>query len=286
MTADGPPPPPPSPPPLPQPPSPLPLTGPDGPWWPVREAYAAHGRAVVHGRWREWLPTDPQGVALDPALRGVLDDRDRRRLRTLPRPAARGRFVASRLLLKHLVAAVSDTAPEAVRLAYEPGGRPYALCAGAGRVELSLSHTGDLLVAGVSRRGHIGVDVEAAGRPMRYADVGRRLCAPAERAALAGLAEPERERALLRLWTLKEAYTKALGRGMRLAFAGFEFDAAISGGGWRFTVSEVGSGWPSESHFISSVWWQHECSVGGFGRELVERPRRFGNNRMRAYDGG
>ncbi|MGY0061526.1 4'-phosphopantetheinyl transferase family protein [Streptomyces sp. LZ34] len=234
-------------------------------------------------------------MALDPGLRGMLDDRDRRRLRTLPRPAARGRFVASRLLLKHLVAAVSGATPEAVCLAYEPGGRPYASCVGTGRVEVSLSHTGELLVAGVSRRGRIGVDVEAAGRPMRYADVGRRLCAPAERAALAGLAEPERERALLRLWTLKEAYTKALGRGMRLAFAEFEFgvvvSSGVSGGGWRFAVSDVGnghptSGHPAGSHLISSVWWQHECSVGGFGRELVERPRRFGNNRMRAYDGG
>ncbi|KAK1179474.1 4'-phosphopantetheinyl transferase superfamily protein [Streptomyces sp. NBS 14/10] len=274
MTPDGP------------PPSPLPLTGPDGPWRPVRQAYAAHGRVVVHGRWREWLPLDPQDLALDQDLRGMLDERDRRRLRTLPRPAARGRFVASRLLLKHLVAAVSGTAPEAVCLAYEPGGRPYARCAGAGRVELSLSHTGDLLVAGVSRRERIGVDVEASGRPMRYADVGRRLCAPAERAALADLAEPERERGLLRLWTLKEAYTKALGCGMRLAFAEFEFDAVVSGGGWRFTISEVNGDHSAGSHFISSVWRQHECSVGGFGRELVERPRRFGNNRMRVYDGG
>ncbi|MDX3229749.1 4'-phosphopantetheinyl transferase family protein [Streptomyces sp. ME19-01-6] len=225
-------------------------------------------------------------MALDPVLRGMLDDRDRRRLRTLPRPAARGRFMASRLLLKHLVAAVSDTTPEAVCLAYEPGGRPYARRVGADRVEVGLSHTGELLVAGVSRRGRIGVDVEAAGRPMPYADVGRRLCAPAERAALAGLVEPERERALLRLWTLKEAYTKALGRGMRLAFDEFEFDAVVSGGGWRCAVSQVDSGHPSSSHIISSVWRQYECSVGGFGRELVERPRRFGNNRMRAYGGG
>lgn len=257
---------------------PLALTGPDGPWHPVREAFAAHGRAVVHSRWREWHPAGPQGPALD--------DRDRRRLRTLPRPAARGRFVASRLLLKHLVAAVSDTTAEAVCLAYESGGRPYAVRPGGYRVEISLSHTGDLLVAGVSRRGRIGVDVEAAGRPMRYDDVGPRLCAPAERAALAGLAEPERERALLRLWTLKEAYTKALGRGMRLAFAEFEFEAMVSRGGWRFMVSEVSGDEKEIGHLVSAVWRQHACSVGGFGRELVERPGGFGNNRMRADGGG
>lgn len=265
---------------------PLALTGPDGPWRPVREAFAAHGRAVVHGRWREWPPAGLQGTAPAPALRGMLDDRDRRRLRILPRPAARGRFVASRLLLKHLVATVSDIAPEAVRLAYEPGGRPYAVCPGAYRVDISLSHTGDLLVAGVSRRGRIGVDVEATGRPMRYDDVGRRLCAPAERAALAKLAEPERERLLLRLWTLKEAYTKALGCGMRLAFAEFEFEAMASRGGWGFSVSEMCAGEKKSGHLVSTVWRQHACSVGGFGRELVERPGGFGNNRMRADGGG
>ncbi|MER6141218.1 4'-phosphopantetheinyl transferase superfamily protein [Streptomyces sparsogenes] len=263
-----------------------------GPWRPAREAFAAHGRAVVHSRWREWLPAGPGGhaVALGAAARGMLDDHDRRRLRTLPRPAARARFLASRLLLKHLVAAVTDTLPAAVCLAYEPGGRPYVAHPGAAGLEVSLSHTGDLLVAAVSRYGRIGVDVEPAGRPMRYADVGRRLCAPAEHAALAPLPEPERARALLRLWTLKEAYTKALGQGMRLAFAEFEFEAAISRDGWRCAVSEVrgpfSPGFSPGGHLVSAVWRQHGCSVGGFGRELVEWPRRFGNNRMRADGGG
>ncbi|TXS59580.1 4-phosphopantetheinyl transferase family protein, partial [Streptomyces sp. me109] len=40
------------------------------------------------------------------------------------------------------------------------------------------------------------------------------VCTPAEAAELAALPEDERTVRLLHLWTLKEAYTKALGHGM------------------------------------------------------------------------
>ncbi|PRH80643.1 hypothetical protein C6N75_03085 [Streptomyces solincola] len=191
--------------------------GPAGPWQPVREGLARQGNAVVHTTWGEWLP-----VALtDPALRPMLG-RDWQRYRGTVDPAARYRFVASRLAVKYTAAAALDADPAELDLSYKIGGRPYLR--GFGQIDISLSHTDDVIAVGVSLHGRIGVDAEPADRHMSFDLLQGHMCTPAERAELAALPAEERGAAMLRLWTLKEAYTKALGQGLRMGFTEFGFD--------------------------------------------------------------
>ncbi len=48
--------------------------------------------------------------------------------------------------------------------------------------------------------------------------LAERVCTPAELAYLRAAPAPERRRALVRLWTRKEAFAKAVGRGLELPF--------------------------------------------------------------------
>lgn len=57
----------------------------------------------------------------------------------------------------------------------------------------------------------IGIDVERVGRA---ADIPAHVLHPVEIAWLASLAPEDRARGFARLWTLKEAYLKALGTGL------------------------------------------------------------------------
>ncbi|MFJ1755864.1 4'-phosphopantetheinyl transferase family protein [Kitasatospora sp. NPDC088134] len=196
---------------------PLLMPGPRAPWLRVRQAMSWHGHAVVHAYTEQWQ----DAVLAEPELRAVLGSRDWQRLGTLERARTRERFAASRLLVRYAAGAALQVPPDAVELGYRPGGRPYLR--GCDQVDVSISHTRDLIVVGLNRRGRIGVDTELADRKVRYQDMRRLLCTPAERRWLGALPEPERERRLLRLWTLKEAYTKALGQGMRLGFTEFGF---------------------------------------------------------------
>ncbi|MFE4642950.1 4'-phosphopantetheinyl transferase family protein [Streptomyces sp. NPDC056730] len=197
---------------------PIHVSGPAGPWHPVREGLALRGNAVVHTTWGEWLPA----AVTDPALRPLLG-RDWQRYRNTTDPTIRYRFVASRLAVKFTAAAALGTEPAELDLAYRIGGRPYLR--GFGQIDVSLTHTDDLIAVGISRHGRIGVDAEPADRPMSFDLLRRHMCTPAERAELAPLPEAEQAAALLRLWTLKEAYTKALGQGLRLGFTEFGFAA-------------------------------------------------------------
>jgi 4'-phosphopantetheinyl transferase len=190
---------------------------PAGPWRQVHEQLRTHGHAVVHTTWGEWLPT----ALTQPRLRRLLGRRDWARSRRIPDPTVRYRFVASRLLMKYTAAAALQTGPESLDVSYRLGGRPYLR--GFDQLDLSLTHTGELMAVGLSRDGRIGVDVEPADRRMRLDLMQAQMCTPAEQAELAPLSQAEQTRQTLRLWTLKEAYTKALGQGMRLRFTEFGF---------------------------------------------------------------
>ncbi|MEU0163415.1 4'-phosphopantetheinyl transferase superfamily protein [Streptomyces sp. NPDC006261] len=197
---------------------PLHVPRPTGPWRGVQDSLSQLGNAVVYTTWGEWLPS----VLTHPRLRELLG-RDLDRYRRTPDAAVRYRFAASRLFTKYMAAAALGTRPEYLDLAYRLGGRPYLR--GFDQLELSLTHTAELMAVGLSRTGRIGVDVELADRFVRLDLLEARMLTPAEAREIAELPEDRRIPHALELWTRKEAYTKALGQGLRLGFKEFGFGA-------------------------------------------------------------
>ncbi|MGW0832487.1 4'-phosphopantetheinyl transferase family protein [Streptomyces prunicolor] len=128
-------------------------------------------------------------------------------------------FVASRLLLRHAAAHVLGATPADIDVARAPEGRPFLR--GCEELDVSVRHTGDLAVVALSCSGRVGVDVASAARTV--GGLGEEVFTAHELTAPAHLPDARRARALLRLWTLKEAYAKTLGHGLRLPFASFGF---------------------------------------------------------------
>ncbi|MFE3022120.1 4'-phosphopantetheinyl transferase family protein [Streptomyces sp. NPDC059256] len=195
---------------------PVKISGRDGAWDRVRADLEEHSVAVLHARLADWRPDQAGG----PRLRALLG-RDWERYLEMSHPAVRVRFAASRVLLKFAAAVALRVPPQVIELAYGPTGRPYLR--GCDAVDISLSHTEDLLLIGLTTRGLIGVDAEREDRPLYTRGLHRHVCTPHELAALESLPPQQRERALVRLWTLKEAYSKAIGQGMRFRFTDFGF---------------------------------------------------------------
>jgi 4'-phosphopantetheinyl transferase len=175
---------------------------------------------VVYARLEDWLSDWQPDTGLDSALPGLLG-RDWERFTAMTNPDVRARFLATRLLLKYTAGAVLEARPADIDLAYKPGGRPYLR--GCDQVDISLSHTADLLVVGITRRGWIGVDAELTSRQLRGSAVERQICTPYETQMLDRTGDQRRNTALVRLWTLKEAYSKAIGQGLRFRFTEFGF---------------------------------------------------------------
>ncbi|MDO0926662.1 4'-phosphopantetheinyl transferase superfamily protein [Streptomyces sp. TG1A-8] len=195
---------------------PLRLHGPAGPWRRVRRALHERGTVLVYGLLADWIPDDRESAGLRQLL-----GHDWARYEAMALAPVRDRFAASRRLIKYVAGCALRAAPASVELGYRPGGRPCLR--GCDHLDISLSHTGDLLLLGITRRGGIGVDAEPADRRTLLTGTERRFWTPCESEALARIAEARRPREMVRLWTLKEAYSKAIGQGMRFRFSDFGF---------------------------------------------------------------
>ncbi|MEV7870626.1 4'-phosphopantetheinyl transferase superfamily protein [Streptomyces sp. NPDC088124] len=194
---------------------PITVPGPTADWRRVRADLERHGTAVLCARQDDWRP---EGTGT--RLRALLGH-DWQRFQELTHPRVRTRFAASRLLLKSAAAAALGVPPESVELGYGLTGRPFLR--GYDGVHISLSHTDDLLLVGLATDGAIGVDAERADRVLYGSGLVRQMCTPYEARRIEAMPLAERNPALLRLWTLKEAYTKAVGLGLLLRFTDFGF---------------------------------------------------------------
>ncbi|MEV6172008.1 4'-phosphopantetheinyl transferase superfamily protein [Streptomyces sp. NPDC051954] len=160
----------------------------------------ARGTVAAYGSVSDWSDRAPR-------LRGT----DATRLRGSTHPDVRARFLAARALLHH----ITGTA----ELTYTSTGRPCLR-----EYAVSLSHTGDLVLVGLCTRTRltIGVDVERADRRLDGPRFPSRMCTPGELTRLARTPPDARNALLLRWWTSKEAYSKALGHGLGLDFTTFD----------------------------------------------------------------
>ncbi|MFH8342764.1 4'-phosphopantetheinyl transferase family protein [Streptomyces sp. AM6-12] len=123
-----------------------------------------------------------------------------------------------------------------------PGGLPR----GGDHLDFNLSHAGGYSLLGIVRRQRIGVDVEGLGREARGLETIVTTFAPEEQRWAAEVPEgPRRERRVLRLWTLKEAYSKARGLGLGLPFDEFSFSLADDRGvlGFRPPADDLAGRW-------------------------------------------
>ncbi|MEV0495156.1 4'-phosphopantetheinyl transferase family protein [Streptomyces atratus] len=195
---------------------PIAISGPSADWSRVRADLDRHGAAVLCARQDDWRP---EGAGAR-RLRALLGH-DWERYLELTHPRVRTRFAASRVLLKFAAAAALGVRPQSVELGYGLTGRPCLR--GYDGVHISLSHTDDLLLVGLATDGVIGVDTERSDRVLYGSGLGRHMCTPYEAERIEAMPVAERNPAMLRLWTLKEAYSKAIGLGMLFRFTDFGF---------------------------------------------------------------
>jgi 4'-phosphopantetheinyl transferase len=99
-------------------------------------------------------------------LLDLLDSAERARLELLDRPADRGRSMVGAAMLRAAVASHTGIAPADVivdrtcRECGKPHGAPRIVNRGVAAPWVSVSHSGLLVVVGLSARGPVGVDVQ------------------------------------------------------------------------------------------------------------------------------
>lgn len=152
----------------------------------------------------------------------ALDGRERARAEAIGDPARRRQYLASRIIMRRVLAEELGRAASDLQFTAGPHGRP-ALACGSGP-SFNLSHSGAHAALAVCHAATVGVDMEEP-RPLHGARrIARRFFAPEEWRALENLDENAFDNAFRRLWMLKEAYIKADGRGFACSLRDFAID--------------------------------------------------------------
>ena len=157
----------------------------------------------------------------------LLSPDEAERARRFSHPEHRGRWVLGRATLRAILARYTKEAPEEIRFRYDKGGKPrLASPASTPEVHFNLSHSGALMVLGVTHVGPIGVDVEQLQELPDRDGLMARFFSAAEQRAIRELPRSHRTEAFYSCWTRKEAYLKALGLGLSGSLDAFDVSVA------------------------------------------------------------
>jgi 4'-phosphopantetheinyl transferase len=128
-------------------------------------------------------------------------------------------YVTAHALLHAMLGVYAETG---FRLRTNEWGKPE-IDAPGNSLRFNLTHTNGLAACAVTMIDDLGVDAEARGRVTDYLELAGRFFAPSEAAYIGALTDADRQSAFLQLWTLKEAFIKAVGKGLSIPLDEFAF---------------------------------------------------------------
>ncbi len=154
------------------------------------------------------------------AYLSILSEGEHARLPGLFHADDRELFILARGFLRRTLSHYLKESPSEIRFEYGPFGKPK-LSRESPRLEFNLSHSASEILVAVSADREIGIDVERTVREWKRLD--RRVFSECEISELEKLPEEIRRDAFFRGWTQKEAFLKAVGKGMGLPLKEFTF---------------------------------------------------------------
>ncbi len=155
-------------------------------------------------------------------LDASLADDERRRAERFHFEKDRRHFIAGRGALRTLLAGYLHQRPDQVRFAYTNYGKPLLADDTIPPLRFNLSHAHGLGLLAVTLGREIGVDVERIRDDLDREPLAERFFSPREVADLKALPPELRREAFYQCWTRKEAYIKAVGKGLSLPLDRFD----------------------------------------------------------------
>ncbi len=148
-------------------------------------------------------------------LLNVLGANERDRFNRYKNQLAAQQFLSGRILLRYILCKHHNLSNGQITIGYNRFGKPLLIDS---ELQFNIAHSKAWLVCVVANN-PVGIDVEKiiAWRER----VAKRVLSEPEYSALQTLNAFEKTEQFYSLWTLKESYSKAIGRGLTVPFNGF-----------------------------------------------------------------
>ena len=142
-------------------------------------------------------------------------------------PKDRSQFIVSRGALRAILSRYLTINPSLLRFDYNPYGKPFVTSAqGGNTLRFNLSHSRGMALIAITKNREIGVDIEGINPNFSCLEIAERFFSPLENSVLRSLPEHLQPTAFFTCWTRKEAYIKAVGKGLSIPLNGFDVTLA------------------------------------------------------------
>ena len=197
------------------------------------------------------------------SLSALLSEQERLKATAFKNDDMRRRYIAVRAKLRRIIAGYLKTDPAELQFKVAEHGKPYLAC---GSVHFNLSHTANHLVIAVANFPNIGIDIEKIKFRNNFDGLAARCFSVDELQAWRQLSVDEQTQAFYRLWVKKEAFVKAIGRGLAMGLQQCEVEL-VAGGQLKAIPSEYG---------VADDWLTTEVLIeASVNTALVTPMRRF-----------
>jgi len=161
--------------------------------------------------------------------------------------------VAGELLARYSVGQYLQSPLQEISLVFGEKGKPHI--GNLSDVHFNISHSGNYVVCAVAPN-EIGIDVERIRRVnLRIAE---RFFSHSEISDLMALGEEARMHYFITLWTIKESYLKAIGRGLTQHLNSFTI--IRTGDSYLLTGNREAEGYGIETHQLSPDYMMAVCA--------------------------
>ncbi|WP_387692406.1 4'-phosphopantetheinyl transferase family protein [Photorhabdus sp. RM71S] len=134
-------------------------------------------------------------------------------------------YLVTRTLVRHVLCKyLQDVLPMELKFVTNTNKKPYVSPSQMRfPLQFNISHTDKMIVIAVTKSNEVGIDVEYLDRDNCTFDIAERFFAESEYQQLKALSPEQQKRRFFSLWTLKEAYVKACGKGLYIPLDEFWF---------------------------------------------------------------
>jgi 4'-phosphopantetheinyl transferase len=144
-------------------------------------------------------------------------------------PKDRSQFIVSRGALRAILSRYLNISSHILRFDYNPYGKPSLIVAQSGNtLRFNLSHSRGMALIAITKNRDIGVDLEGINQNFSCLEIAEKFFSPLENSVLRSLPEHLQATAFFTCWTRKEAYIKAVGKGLSIPLN--QFDVSLAPG--------------------------------------------------------
>lgn len=132
------------------------------------------------------------------------------------------RFGIARLAIRMLCANHLNTKPSEIELIFNKYGKPSIT--NNKNLQFNISHSGNVILIGLTLGQHIGVDVEVHNNEIDHMELASCVFSPTEQSQLHKASPAWIIKGFYNCWTLKESFIKAMGLGLHLPLDSFSMN--------------------------------------------------------------